>query len=163
MESVTLLDRARQAGLVVLRDGDRLTVRGPKRLADLAVHLLDHKVEVMAALDAEADPGVAMALDVFRGATVVAAGQPAGWPPAGSWLQTPSRTLDPYGTATPTTSCPCCGATAWYRAGTGFTCAVCHPPVIAATAARQLRRTDRTGFSLPSRTAEENRDRGAGS
>jgi hypothetical protein len=48
------------------------------------------------------------------------------------------------------------------RAATGFTCAVCHPPVIAATAARRFRRTDRTGFSLPSRRYAQNLDRGAG-
>ena len=127
MEPVALIDHARQAGLVVRREGDRLIVRGPKRLGDLAAHLLDRKAEVMAALDAEADPGVAMALDVFPGARVVTANQPAVWPPAGGWIPSSARTIDPYATAAPTTACPCCGATAWYRAGTGFTCGVCHP------------------------------------
>jgi hypothetical protein len=28
----------------------------------------------------------------------------------------------------PTAQCPVCGALAWHRAGTGFTCGVCHPP-----------------------------------
>jgi hypothetical protein len=41
-------------------------VRGPKRLGDVAAHLLDRKAEVMAALDAEADPGVAVAHDGAR-------------------------------------------------------------------------------------------------
>jgi hypothetical protein len=128
MESVALLlDRARQAGLVVRREGDRLIVRGSKRLADLAVHLLDRKVAVMAALDAEADPGVALALGVFPGARMLQAIQPACWPPEGGWIPSPARTMDVYGVEMPTTECRCCGALAWFRAGTGFTCGVCHP------------------------------------
>src|SRR5262245_34463875 len=63
MEPVALLDRARHAGLVVLREGDRLMVRGPKRLADLAVHLLDRKAEGPAAPDGEAAPAGATGPD----------------------------------------------------------------------------------------------------
>ena len=62
------------------------------------------------------------------GVRVVGSGPAGPWPPAGSCLPAQSRRLNPYGTATPTTACPCCGATAWYRAGTGLTCGVCHPP-----------------------------------
>jgi hypothetical protein len=100
MEAVALLARARQAGLVVLRDGTRLVVRGPKRLADLALELLDRKTEVLGALDA--DPGLP--------------------PPS------PSPPADPYGAAIPTAACYCCGAVAWHRAGSGWACARCHPP-----------------------------------
>jgi hypothetical protein len=105
-------------------------------------------------IDASADAAVVMALGVFPGAQVVATDQPAVWPPAGSWLPTSSRTLDVYGTAAPTTECPCCGAMAWCRAGTGFTCGVCHPPpntsptgmTDTARDATLLRLAERTGF-----------------
>jgi hypothetical protein len=90
------------------------------------------------------------------GVQVVSSGPAGPSPPAGCWLPTSARTIDPYATESPTRSCACCGATAWYRAATGFTCAVSHPPATAATAARRSRRTDRTGFSLPSRRDEEN-------
>jgi len=78
-------------------------------------------------LAAEADPGVAMALDVFPGARVVSAGQPASWPPADAWVPTSARTIDVYAAEMPTAACPCCGATAWFRAGDGWTCSTCHP------------------------------------
>jgi hypothetical protein len=118
MEAVALLDRARQAGLVVLRDGARLIVRGPKRLTDLAVHLLDHKTEVLEALNAEADPALGTALDVLPAAHVVAASQPA----------VSAQTIQPFGPAAPTAACRWCGALAWHRAGNGWTCGACHPP-----------------------------------
>jgi hypothetical protein len=157
MESLTLLDFARQAGLVVLRAGDRLVVRGPKRLAALAGELLDRKAEVLGALQAqtapvltaetdidapgtptqdaeadsvvaaETDPGVALALDVFRGARVVAFSQPAVWPPEGGWIPSSARTIEVYAAEMPTAACRCCRATAWFRAGDGWTCSTCHP------------------------------------
>jgi|SRR5262245_6754382 len=148
MGRVDLLDRARQAGLVVRREGDRMIVRGPKRLADLAVHLLDRKVEVMATLDAEAD--VALALDVFPGAQVVAASQPAVWPPEGGWVPSPGK-IDPYAAETPTSPCPCCGTMAWSRAGTGFTCGVCHPTPNTTQAAVADAELDATLFGLAER------------
>jgi hypothetical protein len=154
MESLTLLDLARQAGLVVLRAGDRLVVRGPKRLAALAGELLDRKAEVLGALQAETAPvltaetdigapstptqdaeadsvvaGAALALDVFRGARVVAFNQPAVWPPEGGWIPSSARTIDVYAADMPTAACPCCGAPAWFRAGDGWTCETCHPPI----------------------------------
>jgi hypothetical protein len=160
MESLTLLDFARQAGLVVPRAGDRLVVRGPKRLAALAGELLDRKAEVLGALQAETspvltaaetdigapgtptqdaeadsvvaaetDPGVAMALDVFRGSRIVAARQLALWPPAGAWVPTPERTIDVYAGEMPTAACRCCGATAWFRAGRAWACVTCHLPI----------------------------------
>jgi len=44
---MSLLEQARQAGLTVTADGDRLVVHGPKEAAALAEELLDHKDEVM--------------------------------------------------------------------------------------------------------------------
>jgi hypothetical protein len=60
MGSVTdLLEEARDAGLEVRVDGDRLVVRGPRSAAALARQLLDRKPEVVAALvgptESEAD------------------------------------------------------------------------------------------------------------
>jgi hypothetical protein len=51
MVGLTLLDQAKSAGLTVLREGDRLIVRGPKRLASLAQGVLAHKEQVLAALE----------------------------------------------------------------------------------------------------------------
>jgi hypothetical protein len=34
---------------------------------------------------------------------------------------------DPYGPAPPATPCRTCGGDAWHRAGSGWTCATCHP------------------------------------
>jgi len=181
MEPIALLNRARQAGLVVLQEGDRLVVRGPKRLADLAAELLDRKADVLSALQAETvplvtaetdlatspssdsqdtetdnmvagetDPGVAMALDVFPRARVVAVNQPAVWPPEGGWLPASARPIDFYGAEMPTAQCPCCGSTTWFWAGSGWSCSTCHPtpttttssprPSPRAASARQARR-----------------------
>lgn len=83
----------------------------------------------MAALDAEADPGVALALSVFPGAQILRAVQPACWPPDGGWIPSSGRRIDPYAPAMPTAQCPVCGALAWHRAGAGLTCdGGCHPP-----------------------------------
>ena len=63
MDRVTLLDRARHGGLAILLDGDRLVVRGPKRLETLAREVLAHKAAVVAALEAE----VAWRAEAMRG------------------------------------------------------------------------------------------------
>lgn len=47
---LTLLVEARRAGLEVRAEGDRLVVRGPRRLEPLARRLLEHKAEVLAVL-----------------------------------------------------------------------------------------------------------------
>jgi hypothetical protein len=150
MESVALLAHARRAGLAVRLEGGRLIVRGPKRLADLAASLLDRKDAVVAALDAEADPGVVMVLDVFPGARVVAASQPAVWPPEGGWVPSPGK-IDPYAAEPPRSPCPCCGTMAWSLAGTGFTCGVCHPPPGGGQAASQDDELDTALFGLAER------------
>ena len=46
MGGVELLRKAREAGLTVEVDGDKLRIRGPKRLGQLALAILDRKVEV---------------------------------------------------------------------------------------------------------------------
>jgi hypothetical protein len=50
MDGVMLLSRARDAGLAVAAKGDKLIIRGPRSAEPLALLLLDHKPEVIAAL-----------------------------------------------------------------------------------------------------------------
>jgi hypothetical protein len=50
MDGVTLLRRARDAGLAVLAEGDKLVIRGPRRAEPVARLLIEHKPAVMAAL-----------------------------------------------------------------------------------------------------------------
>ena len=54
MDSLTLLEQARSAGLVVMVRNDKLVVRGPRQLGALAEQLLSHKTEVLNALALEA-------------------------------------------------------------------------------------------------------------
>jgi hypothetical protein len=53
MDGMSLLRRAKDAGLKVQADGDKLIVRGPRRLEAAALELLRHKPVVMAALASE--------------------------------------------------------------------------------------------------------------
>jgi hypothetical protein len=50
MDGLTLPRRAREVGLAVAAEGDKLVIRGPKRAEPVARLLIDHKREVMAAL-----------------------------------------------------------------------------------------------------------------
>ena len=54
MDGVKLLAEARDAGLVVAADGDRLVIRGPKMADGLARRVLAHKADVLIVLAAEA-------------------------------------------------------------------------------------------------------------
>ena len=47
MGGLTLLERARAAGLIVVADGETLRVRGPRKAAGLARELIAHKAEVL--------------------------------------------------------------------------------------------------------------------
>ena len=51
MDGVAVLSEAHAAGLQIHMDGERLIMRGPKRLASLAQHLLSHKEEILGALE----------------------------------------------------------------------------------------------------------------
>jgi hypothetical protein len=55
MDGLTLLRQAREAGLAVAFDGDRLVIRGPKRAEPVARLLIQNKPEVVAALAEPAD------------------------------------------------------------------------------------------------------------
>jgi len=79
------------------------------------------------AVVAATDHDVAMALEVFTGARVVAHNQPAVWPPRDGWVPSSANTIAIYATVMPTVPCPCCGATTWRRAGSGWCCSRCHP------------------------------------
>lgn len=61
MDGLTLLAEAETAGLTVAVDGDRLVIRGPKRLESLAKRLIAHKSAVFSALTARAGSGPATA------------------------------------------------------------------------------------------------------
>jgi hypothetical protein len=50
MDGVTLLRRAREAGLAVAAEGKKLVIRGPRRAEPVARLLIEHKPKVMAAL-----------------------------------------------------------------------------------------------------------------
>ncbi len=50
MDALTLLRRARQAGLCIEPAGDKLLVRGPKHAEPVVKLLAEHKAEVLAAL-----------------------------------------------------------------------------------------------------------------
>jgi hypothetical protein len=50
VDGLTLLERAREAGLAVRMDGESLVIGGPRRAAAIAQQLLAHKREVMAAM-----------------------------------------------------------------------------------------------------------------
>lgn len=50
MDGLSLLEEARSVGLIVLADGDRLRIRGPRRAEPIAKRLLTHKGVVLAAL-----------------------------------------------------------------------------------------------------------------
>jgi hypothetical protein len=51
MDGLTLLRRAHAAGLSVAAEGDKLVIRGPRRAEPVALTLLNHKPDVLAALD----------------------------------------------------------------------------------------------------------------
>jgi hypothetical protein len=50
MDGLSLLHRARDAGLQVEAAGDKLLIRGPKRAEPVVKLLAEHKLEVLAAL-----------------------------------------------------------------------------------------------------------------
>jgi hypothetical protein len=50
MDGLTLLHRARDAGLRVEAVGDKLVIRGPKRAESVVKLLAEHKAEIMAVL-----------------------------------------------------------------------------------------------------------------
>ena len=56
MDPLTLLREAREAGLAVHIDGDKLVVEGPMIAAPVVEKLRQHKPEVMAALEAACCP-----------------------------------------------------------------------------------------------------------
>ena len=56
MDGLTMLSEARAAGLIVMADGDRLVIRGPRSADTIARRLLANKAVVMAALAAVCGP-----------------------------------------------------------------------------------------------------------
>ena len=59
MDGLTLLEEAREAGLTVRADGERLRIRGPRRAEPMVQRLIAHKADVLAALTAPSpDPEI---------------------------------------------------------------------------------------------------------
>lgn len=56
MGVINLLEEARSAGLIVKASGDRLVIEGPEEAEAIALELIQHKAEVMAALVATERP-----------------------------------------------------------------------------------------------------------
>jgi hypothetical protein len=56
MGGITLLDEAKNAGLVVTVEGDRLTIDGPRSGELVALRLIENKAEVIALLDTKPYP-----------------------------------------------------------------------------------------------------------
>jgi hypothetical protein len=79
LDARTLMVAARAAGLVVVADGDRLCVRGPRIAAGLARLLIDHKAAVLALLRAE--PGPAGPPEGPAAVPQAPAPSPPPWPP----------------------------------------------------------------------------------
>src|SRR5262249_53691919 len=67
---MSLLQRARDAGLAVLLDGDDVVVRGPRRLGPLAMAILADKAAIVRLLKSESG----MLIETARSASAVAAG-----------------------------------------------------------------------------------------
>ncbi len=116
MEGLSLLDRARLAGLKVRADGDHLVVRGRRSQERLARELLAHKAEVMAELDRDQSgpwPKATLAItaDIFGVRTV------ADLMALGTTDRSPG-------------ACYACGGGAWWRLRGAklWICTRCYPP-----------------------------------
>jgi hypothetical protein len=95
MDAMSLLTKARGAGLAVRTEGDKLVVRGPRSAEKLALQLLDHKAEVMplltpqqpAEVGGNASPTLAVRMwspILGRDLWVVVDGEPPATSPRGS-------------------------------------------------------------------------------
>src|SRR3989442_4089270 len=127
MDGLRLLVDARVAGLTVRATADgQLLIRGPRRRAALAEALLARKREMLVALELEP------VLALCPGARIVAGLQRAVWPPRGGWLATTAPAIDVYAATAPAAPCRSCGGATWHRAGTGWSCGICHPAPVAA-------------------------------
>ena len=116
MDGLSLLERARQAGLEVRADGSRLLVTGPKRLEGLAQALLAAKAEILAELESEARIGAAL-----RGAVSITAGD--------FRIRTVEDLLAAGGDGNLPARCFACSNTRWWRTpGAHWICSTCHPP-----------------------------------
>jgi hypothetical protein len=119
VDGLSLLERARLAGLDVRADGDALVVTGPKRHADLAQALLAAKAEVLAELEREAriDTAVPIYAEDFG-------------------IRTIEDLLALWGPDRPPPVCRACRSPRWWRIvglpsiSRPWVCADCHPPLV---------------------------------
>jgi hypothetical protein len=82
MDGLTLLARARGAGLIVVRDGDLLRVTGPSGASGVAQQIIDAKPAILAALEAEREQLLRLSGEMraaWSGA-VIELGAVLGWP-----------------------------------------------------------------------------------
>src|SRR5262245_40203808 len=148
MDGIALLAEARAAGLQMRVAGAHLIVRGPKRLAALAQHLLSHRGQVLTILEAFEERA---AIAEYGGALSRTTAEGLAWqwvlgdrgdnqgreeaPP--TWV-TPATPQIPVREGIPAVSwrCPCChGARRWRSIYGAVVCARCHPPADAAQVA----------------------------
>lgn len=116
MGSLMILQRAREAGLEVRARGDRLVVRGPRKLEALARVLLDHKTEVLREL-------------ARGGPSHHSATRPRGGVPLEELFP------DLRGEGDPPSSCWACHSRSWWRlvhrrSCGPWVCERCHPPQV---------------------------------
>ena len=132
MCGLSLLGRARQAGLEVRADGDLLLISGPKRYEGLGRALLAAKAEVLAELELES-----WLTTAFPGAQVETR-EPAveaTFFPADFKIRRPEDVGGDAGL--PPTRCWSCANSRWWRLpgptslARPWVCAVCHPPAAA--------------------------------
>jgi len=151
MDGIALLGEARAAGLVVETDGGRLVIRGPASAGDVARRLLDHKADVLRALDAAPEPPAHWPPDALAAHVAKHGAYPAG----GIGAPTPSETATALAQAgeVPTWEdldppdgwrCPRCSGLLWWRTVGSLTTA----PV------RRCVACDAEGFARSDRLAE---------
>jgi hypothetical protein len=90
MDGMTLLRRARDAGLAVLAEGDKLVIRGPRRAEPVARLVIEHKPAVMAALTPPF-PKEWVALFAQRAAEWELGGRPRAEAERVAWAEVQSR------------------------------------------------------------------------
>jgi hypothetical protein len=125
MTAAGLVACLQERGFRLRRAGDDIAVCPWSQLTDADREALaTEKAAVLDALDL-----LVLVTDVFGPGVRVVGSRPPIWPPRGGWIPAPSRHVDPYTTTPPSVPCPVCASSTWHRAGQGWTCARCHPPL----------------------------------
>ena len=116
MDRLTLLRRARDAGLRVAAESGKLVIRGPKQAEPVARFLIAHKAEVLAALDEAADWQSRHAEALMHWRVLHPAGEAAGL----AWAEMEVRWHRVHGERIAVGQCAGCGETIGKRATLGL-------------------------------------------